>query len=151
MLKSLEVKRYSRFHAVGAARPGRSIRARLQAVTIERRGGTSASADVVHAAAESKSDPGANALAVGSALSCATGPYWGTTKGIAGGAGATGGAGRCWYCGPYRVLRAILVLPASPNKAERNPVCRESSTSHSNQADQSLHQIPGCVNRKSRP
>jgi hypothetical protein len=49
-LKSLEVKRYSRFHAVRADGPGRSIRARLQAVTIERRGGTSASADVVHAA-----------------------------------------------------------------------------------------------------
>jgi hypothetical protein len=40
--------------------------------------------------AESKSDHGANALAVDSALSCATGPCWGVTKGGTGLAGVTG-------------------------------------------------------------
>jgi hypothetical protein len=49
------------------------------------------------------------------------------------------------------LLRAILVLHAGPNKAARNPLCRASSASHSNQAEDNLPQIQGFVNRKTRP
>ena len=50
MLKSLEGKRYSRFHVARALGPGRGARARPQAITTARRNATSANADVVLAA-----------------------------------------------------------------------------------------------------